>query len=108
MAGCVLRPRRDRTAVKKPSSEDFLYYSCMNDRTIFSSRMTNASKEDPVKLPGTCKAASQRDCARKFTASQPETSVKATPCASCPSAARFFLRVGQACFRTLAVLTGMS
>ena len=114
MAGCVLRPRRDRTAVKKPSSEDFIYYSCMSDRTIFSSRMTNASKEDSVKLPGTWKAASQRDGARKFTASQPATSVKATPCASRPCAARFFLRSdwlafthsADVCLHTL-VLTGI-
>ena len=109
MAGCVLRPRRDRIAVKKPSSEDFIYY-----RTIFSSRMPNTSKEDLVKLRGSCKAASQRDGARKVTASQPATSVKATPCASRPCAARFFLRSdwlaftnsADVCLHTL-VLTGI-
>ena len=48
------------------------------------------------------KAASQPDGARKFTASQPATSViKASPCASRPCAARFFLRVGLACPHTL-------
>jgi len=91
MAGCVLRPRRDRIAVKKPSSEDFIYY-----RTIFSSRMPNTSKEDLVKLQGSCKAASQRDGARKVIASQPATSVKATPCALCPCSASS-LRVERAC-----------